>query len=67
LTTFFEESFMLLDIAVLRDIGSDHFPFYVALCHDIAAAAIHEQPQAESSDLEAAEETIDEGRNEAQE
>jgi endonuclease/exonuclease/phosphatase (EEP) superfamily protein YafD len=64
---FFEESFMLLDIAVMHDIGSDHFPFYVALCHDIAAATIQERPQAEPSDLDAAEEAIDQGREEAQE
>lgn len=60
---FFEESFTLLDIAVMRDIGSDHFPFFVALCHDAAAADIQAKPQPEPSDLEAAEEAIEEGRD----
>jgi endonuclease/exonuclease/phosphatase (EEP) superfamily protein YafD len=64
---FFEESFTLLDIAVMRDIGSDHFPFFVALCHDATAADIQEKPQPEPSDLDAAEEAIEEGRDEAQE
>lgn len=64
---FFEESFRLLEIAVLGDIGSDHFPFFVALCHDPAAAQTQEQPQPEPSDLEAAEEVIEDGREEAPE
>lgn len=64
---FFEESFRLLKIAVMGDIGSDHFPFFVALCHDPAAAQIQEQPQPESSDMEAAEEVIEDGREEAPE
>lgn len=62
---FFEESFLLREIAVMRDIGSDHFPFFVDLCHDAAAAAIQEKPQPEPSDLEAAEEAIEDGRGEA--
>jgi hypothetical protein len=61
-----EESFLLRDIAVMRDIGSDHVPFFVELCHDAAAAAIQDKPQPEPSDLEAAEEAIEEGRGEAQ-
>jgi endonuclease/exonuclease/phosphatase (EEP) superfamily protein YafD len=64
---FFEESFRLLDVAVMEDIGSDHFPFFVALCHDPAAAAIQEQPQPEPADREAADEAIEEGREEAKE
>ena len=51
----------------MGDIGSDHFPFFVALCHDPAAAQIQDQPQPEPSDLEAAEEVIEDGREEAPE
>lgn len=64
---FFEESFRLLEMALMDDIGSDHFPFYVALCHDPAAPDVQDQPQPESSELEAAEEAIEEGREEARE
>ena len=62
---FFEESFLLLELAVMRDIGSDHFPFFVALCHDPAAARLQNEPEPEPSDLEAADEAIEEGREEA--
>lgn len=64
---FFEDSFRLLEIAVAGDIGSDHFPFFVSLCHRPAAEAVQEQPQPEASDLDAAEEAIEEGREEANE
>ena len=64
---FFEKTFRLIEIAVLGDIESDHFPFFVALCHDPAAQHIQQQPQPERSDVEAAEEVIEEGREEAQE
>lgn len=64
---FFEESFRLLEIAVMDDIGSDHFPFYVALCHDPAGADVQEKPRPEPSDKEAAEETIEKGRKKARE
>lgn len=62
---FFEESFGLLELAVMGDIGSDHFPFYIALCHDQAAPDLQDQPQLDSSDMEEAEEVIDEGREDA--
>lgn len=64
---FFEESFRLLEISVKGDIESDHFPFFVALCHAPAAVDVQDQPQPEPSDLEAAEEMIEEGREEGQE
>lgn len=65
---FFEKSFRLLEIAVEENIGSDHFPLFVALCHDPATADAHEQEQEEPdvSDLEEAEEAIEEGHKEAQ-
>jgi endonuclease/exonuclease/phosphatase (EEP) superfamily protein YafD len=62
---FFEKSFLLREIAVQRDIGSDHFPFYVELCHHPAAAIIQDEPQPEPSDLDAAEEAIEEGQEKA--
>ena len=64
---FFEESFSLLEIDVMGHVGSDHFPLFVALCHDPAAADVQEQPSPEPSDLEKADEAIEEGREEAQE
>ncbi len=64
---FFEESFRLLKIEVMEHVGSDHFPFFVALCHDPAAADDQKQPSPEPSDLEEADEAIQEGREEAQE
>jgi endonuclease/exonuclease/phosphatase (EEP) superfamily protein YafD len=64
---FFEESFRLLEVSVMRYIGSDHFPFFVSLCHDPAAAGLQAEPEPEPSDLEDAEEAIEEGREEAQE
>ena len=62
---FFEQSFRLQGIIVMEDIGSDHFPFFVALCHDPAAPDVQEEPKPEPSDLEAADEAIEEGREEA--
>lgn len=64
---FFEESFTLLELRVLDDIGSDHFPFFVSLCHQPSAAVTQDEPEAESGDQEAAEQTIEEGREEERE
>lgn len=65
---FFDKSFRLLNIAVKENIGSDHFPLFVALCHDPATAHVHEQEQAppDASDVEEAEEVIEEGRKKAE-
>ncbi|MCG6121492.1 MAG: endonuclease/exonuclease/phosphatase family protein [Microvirga sp.] len=62
---FFEESFWLLDVAVLEEIGSDHFPLFVALCHDPAAQDVQEKPEPEPSDLDAADDVIEQGLDEA--
>jgi hypothetical protein len=51
----------------MHDIGPDHFPFLVSLCHDPAAAGLQAEPESEPSDLEDAEEAVEEGREEAQE
>lgn len=64
---FFEKSFRLLDIAVKENIESDHYPFFIALCHDPAAPDNQKQPHPDASDMEEAEEVIEEGRDEAQE
>ena len=50
------------DCCYWGDAGSDHFPFFVALCHAQAAADVQEQPPPESFNLDAAEEVIEEGR-----
>jgi len=63
---FFEESFFLLDMAVLPDIGSDHFPLFLALCHDPDAAKAQTKPRPSSPKAEAeADETIRKGQKEA--
>lgn len=64
---FFEESFSLLEIAVMENIGSDHFPLFVALCNDPAAADVQVQPSPEPTDLEKAGEAIEKGREESRE
>ncbi|MFZ1414698.1 MAG: hypothetical protein WAS73_08995 [Defluviicoccus sp.] len=58
----FEESFILLELAVLGDIKSDHFLLFVALCHDPSAVARQQKPEVEAADREAADEAIKEGR-----
>jgi endonuclease/exonuclease/phosphatase (EEP) superfamily protein YafD len=63
---FFEESFGLLDLAVTDDIESDHFPFFVALCHAPAAADVQDQPQPDTADLKEADEAIEKGRGKAE-
>ncbi|EWY41553.1 endonuclease [Skermanella stibiiresistens SB22] len=64
---FFEEEFVLLDLKVLPDIGSDHFPVYVSLCHQPGAAAVHTEPAPDPDDLRDAKRAIREGREEANE
>jgi len=64
---FFEESFTLLELRVLDDIGSDHYPFFVALCYEPSAAATQDEPQPGSGDRKAADQTIEEGSEEEQE
>jgi len=59
---FFEESFGLLGIAVMEDMGSDHYPLLVELCHAPNASDVQDQPQPSPSDLKAADEEVQEGR-----
>jgi endonuclease/exonuclease/phosphatase (EEP) superfamily protein YafD len=46
---FFEKSFRLLDIAVMEDDGSDHYPLFVELCHAPASSDAQDEPQPEPS------------------
>ena len=62
---FFEASFGLLGIAVMEDVGSDHYPLLVELCHAPNASDVQDQPQPSPSDLKAADEKVQEGREEA--
>lgn len=41
---FFEEAFRLLELEVMPDVGSDHFPIFVAVCHHPPSARIQAQP-----------------------
>ncbi len=59
---FFEASFRLVDLAVLPHVGSDHFPFFVSLCHAPEAAAEQRRPEPKPEDAAKAEEKIEEGR-----
>ncbi|MFM9858438.1 endonuclease/exonuclease/phosphatase family protein [Pseudoxanthobacter sp. M-2] len=51
----------------LPDIGSDHFPMLVELCHQPQAAAVQEPVEPEPGDAEEAQEHIGEGREAATE
>jgi endonuclease/exonuclease/phosphatase (EEP) superfamily protein YafD len=64
---FFEPPFRLVRFAVESHIGSDHFPFFVALCHLPGSTPPGPRPDPEPSDLERAREAIREGREEARE
>ena len=55
---FCSNDFTLLDIKRLSNCGSDHFPMYIKLQYEPRAAAIQEEPQADSSDLKTASEKI---------
>ena len=62
---FSVNSFTLVDLRRLGHIGSDHFPFFIALCHRPEAAERQPDPAADAEDERRAAETIREGRKEA--
>lgn len=62
---FASEEWTLGKFRRLADIGSDHFPILVELCHQPQAAVIQHQDEPEAADREKAEEHIDEGRDAA--
>ena len=55
---FCSTNFTLLDIQRMPNCGSDHFPMYISLQYEPMAAAVQEEPEADSSDLQTAEEKI---------
>ena len=63
---FFQNSFTLLEMRRLGYIGSDHFPFYIALCYQPDAAPRQPQPQPAPEDLRRARKQIQKGREDAQ-
>lgn len=62
---FFDPAFRLLDMRRLGYIGSDHFPFYIALCHQPETAGRQNQPRAGPDEKRRAQEQIREGRKDA--
>jgi endonuclease/exonuclease/phosphatase (EEP) superfamily protein YafD len=64
---FFERSFTLSSMRCLPDIGSDHFPLFIELCHRPQAAPVQPRPEPEPEDLEDAAEAIRKGQEEAPE
>lgn len=59
---FASEEWALDEFRRLADIGSDHFPIFVALCHQPQAAAVQEGERPDPGDIEEAEEHIEDGR-----
>jgi endonuclease/exonuclease/phosphatase (EEP) superfamily protein YafD len=62
---FFDRSFMLLDLQVLGDIGSDHFPLRITLCHKPAVGSRQDAPYPELEVRATAREAIEAGRERA--
>ncbi|MBQ0742522.1 MAG: endonuclease/exonuclease/phosphatase family protein [Pseudomonas sp.] len=61
--SFASEHFLLADLRRLPDIGSDHFPLFVAFDYDPDASVVNDEPQPDAGDMEEAEEAIDEGQS----
>lgn len=61
---FHSNDFMMRDIRVLSDIGSDHFPVYGSFQYHPAAEIIQDEPEAEREDHEKAQEKIDDAEPE---
>lgn len=59
---FFEQSFALMLLEVMPDIGSDHYPLRIDLCHGAIAKPFQEEPVADPDALRRAREAIEEGR-----
>lgn len=56
---FFEKSFLLSDLVVLPNVGSDHFPLYVALCFQPETGERQESPEASADDREQAHDIVE--------
>lgn len=61
--SFASEHFLLADLRRLPNIGSDHFPLFVAFDYDPDASVVNEKPQPDAGDMEEVEEAIDEGQS----
>ena len=59
---FHEDSFLLVELKRLPNIGSDHFPVLAELQYEPKAEAIHDAPEEDRADREEAGEMIEEGR-----
>ena len=55
---FCSSDFTLVSLARLPDVGADHFPIHVVLCHRPGATAWHEEPTADGDDHAEAEAKI---------
>ncbi len=63
---FFDKAFLLLDLQVLDDIGSDHFPLYLTLCHRPEAGARQDAPAPpQPEDRKEASEVIQKGKDDS--
>lgn len=62
---FHDNSFTLVELRRLPNIGSDHFPVYAELQYEPKAEALQDAPEADQDDREEAEEMIEEAREEA--
>lgn len=60
---FASRHFLLVELRRLPDIGSDHFPLFVALHYDPDASVENEEPQPDAGDEQEAEEVVLEGRS----
>jgi endonuclease/exonuclease/phosphatase (EEP) superfamily protein YafD len=58
---FHDASFRLIRLEVLDSFGSDHFPVFIHLLHDPAAARVHKVPEADDEDRQEADEKIEDG------
>lgn len=60
---FHTSDFTLIELARLRNIGSDHFPIFIKLNYEPRAEVLQEEPEeADSEEKEWAEEKIEEGK-----
>ena len=56
---FHSDQFKLIDLRVMRDIGSDHFPVVIDLSYEPAAEAVQPKPEKEAEDEEEAQRRVD--------
>lgn len=59
---FHSEDFRVIEIRILPEIGSDHFPLLLELSHEPEASASQEAPHLDAGDQEDASEAVDKAR-----